>query len=50
MKCLKKTSPAGTQYKRVHDGDAAIAVVRDGWEYCSKAEYKKAIEGSKDHG
>ena len=46
MKCVKK----GKTYKRVRDGEAEQLVgykdsriKGEGWSYCSKSEYKKAI-------
>lgn len=51
MKCLKKKQPdGGAQYARVQEGEAHLLVATEGWEYCSKEEYKKMRAGEENHG
>jgi len=47
MKCIKKKTEEGTQFIRVSDNIAAIAVEKDGWSYTSKSKYKKIIKDNK---
>lgn len=44
MKCLKKPQADGVRYIRVQEGEAHILVARDGWQYCSKEEYKREVK------
>jgi len=47
MKCIKKKTEEGTQFIRVSDNIAAVAVEKDGWSYTSKSKYKKIIKNNK---
>lgn len=49
MKCLKKKTKDGYNYRRVRDDEAPLLVAAEGWDYCSKSEFKR-MTGEKDHG
>lgn len=42
MKTLKRQTPKGVEYKRTSDPDASN-LVRIGWSYCPKEEWKKNV-------
>lgn len=43
MKCIKKHG----KIKRVHDDQARVMVEEQGWDYCSKSEWKKEVRDKK---
>ena len=42
MKTLKKINKGETDYRRVNDTDAT-SMVKSGWSYCSKTEWKTNV-------